>query len=133
MALSPGFAEAHRALGHLRLKGDDLDGAEASYRRAVEIDPADAAAWNNLGVIAGRRGRLAEALACFRRAVAADGRHAPSLFNLARTLLEAGQEDAARAAFRRYLELVPGDPEAESYLSALGHAHAHPAANAPAA
>ena len=32
-----------------------------------------------------------------------------------------------------YLELVPGDPEAESYLSALGHAHAHPAANAPAA
>jgi len=122
VTLSPAFAEAHRALGHLRLRGGDLDGADAAYRRAVELDPGDASAWNNLGVVAGQRGRLAEALAHFRRAVAADARYAPGLFNLARTLAGTADRDAAREAFRRYLDLVPGDGEAEAYLRALDRA-----------
>jgi Tfp pilus assembly protein PilF len=128
VALSPAFAEAHRALAHLRFGRGELDAAEAGYRRAVELDPGDAEAWNNLGVLAARRSDLPAALERFRRALAADGRHRSALFNLGRTLLEAGDRRGALVTFSRLAEIAPADAEARAYLAALRQESAPPSA-----
>jgi len=60
------------ALGSANLKLGRLNQAENLLRRAVEEDPAFAAAWNNLGVILMERGKTAEAAQIFRRAFATD-------------------------------------------------------------
>jgi len=60
------------ALGSANLKLGRLGQAEELLRRAVDEDPAFAAAWNNLGVILMERGKTAEAAQVFRRAFATD-------------------------------------------------------------
>lgn len=60
------------ALGSANLKLGRLNQAEGLLRRAVDEDPAFAAAWNNLGVILMERGKVAEAAQVFRRAFATD-------------------------------------------------------------
>ena len=60
------------ALGSANLKLGRLNQAEELLRRAVDEDPAFAAAWNNLGVILMERGKTAEAAQVFRRAFATD-------------------------------------------------------------
>lgn len=122
VALSPGFGEAHLALGHLRFQSGDLDGAEASYRRAGELAPS-AAAWNNLGLIEARRGRPDEAAALFQRAVQLDPKHVPALHNLARTAFESRRVEEALALYRRIVTVAPDDAEAHHQLANL-HAFA---------
>jgi Flp pilus assembly protein TadD len=60
------------ALGSANLKLGRLGQAETLLRRAVDEDPAFAAAWNNLGVILMERGKIPEAAQVFRRAFATD-------------------------------------------------------------
>ncbi len=119
VALSPGFAEAHLALGHLRSEGGDRTGAGTAYARVVELDPASAPAWNGLGLLAAGRGDRDEARRCFTRAVKADARHVESRFNLARTLFETGDLAGARRHFAALVELAPADVEARERLADL--------------
>jgi tetratricopeptide (TPR) repeat protein len=119
VALSPRFAEAHLALGHLRAESGDFAGAGTAYARAVELDSAMAPGWNGLGLLAARRGDREEALRCFRRAVAADAAHVESRFNLARALSRAGDLSTAREHYAALLELAPDDVEAREELADL--------------
>lgn len=116
--LSPEFGEAHLALAHLRYQSGDLDAAEAGYRRAIGISPS-AASWNNLGLIAAKRGRKDEALAMFRRAAEIDPRHVPTLHNLARLAFERRDIGEAMQLYRRLIEIAPTDAEAHHQLANL--------------
>ena len=51
----------------------DLAAAEAALRLASALHPDNAAAWNNLAHVLGRRGRTEEAIAAARRAVGLAG------------------------------------------------------------
>lgn len=53
----------HLALGNLQL-------AETPLRSATRLDPENASAWNNLGIVMQAKGRAAEAVDCFMRALA---------------------------------------------------------------
>ena len=44
-----------------------LDGAIACYKKAIELDPKDAMAHNNLGIAHDGKGQVDEAIACTRR------------------------------------------------------------------
>jgi Flp pilus assembly protein TadD len=65
--MAPDLAEAHLDLGVLLYTGGHLEAAAASFAAAHRLDPADAAAANNLLGTLRRLGRLGEA-----RALAAD-------------------------------------------------------------
>jgi len=119
VALSPGFAEAHLALGHLQYQAGDVEAAETSYRRALALDLPSAAAWNNLGMIEARRGNRAEALQMFERAVAIDGHHVFALHNLARFRFEAGDHSAALDLYTRLVQIDDRDAEAHHQLANL--------------
>jgi len=70
--LHPDDARAHFALGGFLGRQFEFARSRASYRRAVELDPAAAGAWNNLGNVEKYLGNLREAIACYDRAVACD-------------------------------------------------------------
>ncbi|UWQ22914.1 tetratricopeptide repeat protein [Jannaschia sp. W003] len=74
-ALMRSMAGADLAMGR-------LGAAEALLRDAVEADPGDAAAWNDLGVVLMERGEAGEAAESFRRAFALDPDRPQILDNL---------------------------------------------------
>ncbi|MGH7576534.1 MAG: tetratricopeptide repeat protein [Longimicrobiales bacterium] len=68
----------------------------AAYRRALELDPHDPTALNNLGVIYHTLGDLEAAADLFHRAVGRPNASATAYLNLVRILLGQGRLDAAR-------------------------------------
>ncbi|MFN0132413.1 MAG: hypothetical protein ACKVW3_07785 [Phycisphaerales bacterium] len=66
-----GTAGAHEALGVLLHRQNELAGAEAAYRKTIELDPRRATALNNLADILDNKGELDAAAELATRAVAA--------------------------------------------------------------
>ena len=63
---------AHASLGNLQLAKNDLAGAEASFRKALEINPRWTLAMNNLAVTLERAGRPVEAMEWYCKALSVD-------------------------------------------------------------
>ncbi len=89
--------------------------AELLYETAIDINPADAPSWNNLGTVHARRDAFAEAAAMFSRAVALDSTFADAWFNLGRAWLATGRSAEAREAIATAARL--GNRAARSLLS----------------
>ncbi len=67
------WPESHDALmglGNTRFARRNAVGAEVAYRRAIELRPGSAAAWNNLAYALKALGRQSEAISAVQRAVA---------------------------------------------------------------
>jgi hypothetical protein len=77
-------ALAHLNLGNLALAERDKTRAERHWRAAVEIDPFDADALNQLGVLAAQAQKFHEARDLFRRALDAFPEHPAARANLDR-------------------------------------------------
>jgi protein O-GlcNAc transferase len=70
-ALQPDSATAQELLGEMVAQLAGFAKAEASFRRAVDLDPNMAVAWSNLGLSI-LDGRAAEAMECFDKALQID-------------------------------------------------------------
>jgi DNA-binding winged helix-turn-helix (wHTH) protein/tetratricopeptide (TPR) repeat protein len=69
VALDPGIAEGHAALGHVYMIFDrDYVKAEAEYEKARQANEKFARLWHHLGILRGFQARPDEALAAMRRA-----------------------------------------------------------------
>lgn len=115
------------ARGTALLRAGSVREAERELRRAVEIDPACAGAWVNLGGIHFARWEYAAAVDANRRASAADPTLAIAHFNEALGHLQLG--DAARAveSLGRAVELEPGNGGAYHHLAIALYALGRPA------
>ena len=93
------------------------------YRRALLLDPANAALHNNLGgSILGAQGSLDDAVACFERAVALSPGYADAHYNLANVLRAMGRFDLAASHYERVIALVPKFAQSHYDLgNVLGH------------
>jgi Flp pilus assembly protein TadD len=110
--LSPTDASAQADLGDaLREKGD-IDGALSVYRTAISILPDSAPLHSNLGYLLIRKGDLDGAIAEWREATRIDPKYAPPYANLGEALESKGDKAGARKAYEKFLELVPGAPQA---------------------
>ena len=84
--------------------------AAAAYRRATEINPGSARAWNNLAWLRAKtKVSMDEALAAAKRAIEIDDGRAGYLDTLAEVHFVRGEIPLALRAIRRALELQPGD------------------------
>lgn len=92
-----------------------LDRAEASYRRAIELDAKSAAAESGLGRVLARAGKLADAAPHYRQAAALDPKFGSWLLELAAAYEKAHQPADAAAIYRDF----PGDPVAQVHLGQL--------------
>jgi tetratricopeptide (TPR) repeat protein len=93
-----------------------LDTALAEWDRALAIDPANAKAHNNRGVLLSRIGRAGLAMAEFRKAIELKPDYADARYNLGGALAAAGKPAEALAEWRRAAALAPGDPDIQNRL-----------------
>ena len=104
--LHPETITAYNNLGHVLLKLDRIDEADAVFREALTQDGTLASAAFGRGEVRARRGQLAIAQRCYERAI----RHAPdepifhkSLADVLRNIGNKGEAEVAEARYRRTL------------------------------
>ena len=107
----PGRPLFHSTLGNARLQAGDADGSHASFCRAVDLDSANSAAWDGLGVALRRLQRLEESIAAHRRALTLNPASRAAAHNLGITLIDVGELEEAERILARLLEDNPLDPD----------------------
>ena len=107
IALDYRLGEAHSSLALIRAAKFDLAGAEAEFRRAIELDPKDSRAFEWLVRVYVWRGRREDALREGHRAVALAPMSATANAELARALLANGRPDEALAQLGQLANVDP--------------------------
>jgi TolB-like protein/DNA-binding winged helix-turn-helix (wHTH) protein/cytochrome c-type biogenesis protein CcmH/NrfG len=108
LALNPNLAEAHTQMGRIKEQVDfDWTGADASFQRAVALDPENPEVVRTAAGSATMLGRLDEAIQLDRRAVDLDPLNADSWESLAEPEFHLGKLDEAVADFKKALDLNP--------------------------
>lgn len=115
---APLSAEAHRGLGEAYLRRGD-GRAEPALRRAVTLDPADAAGWTNLGAFLLESGRADEAETAWRSAAEAAPGNARIRDNLGMLLLRLGRAAEAEAELEAARRGVPALAQPRITLAGL--------------
>jgi tetratricopeptide (TPR) repeat protein len=112
----PSSAEALYGIGSVYLNQNKTAAARETFERAVKL-PANYPdtlpdAWNNLGVIATREGRVDDSVPCFLEALRLNPHHLLSLDNLGNAYRSQKRWEEARKVLERAVEVAPQDPEA---------------------
>jgi tetratricopeptide (TPR) repeat protein len=109
--LRPQNFPVHLMLGNCKLVVRDVVSAEVCYRRAIEIEPASASAWVNLGTALRKQDKHADAIAAFERAEALersdDASDADTYVSLALSYADAGRYNEARELLEANLARRP--------------------------
>ena len=122
LELDPSLAEAHVALGHIKLWLDwDWPGAEREFKQGLELNPNLALAHNQYAMYLATVGRLDDAIAEVKQAQQLDALSPIINSDLGWYLLYAKRNDEAIDQFRKTLEI---DPNYVSALQGLGAAFA---------
>ena len=116
----PTGAEALYGLGSVYLKQDKPNEARESFERAIKLRASypDTLpnAWNNLGLLATREGRIVEAIRHFQQALELSPDHLIALQNLGNAYRQQKRWEEARKTLERALAVSPQDPEANYSL-----------------
>ena len=116
----PSSAEALYGIGSVYLNQGKNAAARETFERAVKLTAnyPDTLpdAWNNLGVIATREGRVDDAVKVFQEGLRLNPRHLLSLDNLGNAYRLQKRWDDARKVLERALAIAPQDPEANYSL-----------------
>jgi tetratricopeptide (TPR) repeat protein len=113
-------AEALYGIGSVYLNQNRNAAAREAFERAVKL-PANYPdtlpdAWNNLGVIYTREGRIDDSVRCFQEALRLNQHHLLSLDNLGNAYRLQKRWDEARRVLDRALQIAPQDAEANYSL-----------------
>ena len=97
----------------------DFAGAEAEFRKAEKLAPADAGPKFALSFLFAAQGRLAEAENIMRQTLPLDPLGVTRYLNFARILIADNRYDEAEATLRKAIELQPAAARLHSYLTML--------------
>ena len=117
--LAPRVASFRRNLCEMYRRLGRLPEALAQGREAVRLDPGDAVAWYNFGVVLGEQGSLEEARDAYARAVEIDPRHHLAWNNLGAAKNQLGDEAGALAAYLAAAGIEPAHAEAQNNAAAI--------------
>jgi len=122
----PANKEAWYFLGRAYYTASRLPAARKAFDRVLELDPREARAENNIGLIYESSGKTDEALAAYRNAIAWQRESTPSpeqpYLNLGNLLITLVRPQEAIAPLREAIVLAPND--AQGHLR-LGSAYLH--------
>jgi hypothetical protein len=96
-------------LGNFYRSQGDLESAERSWERAVQLVPPHSQSLNQLGNLAYLRKAFPVAARYYRRAVESDPGNSEAQLNLARTLDALGEREAAAEHYRLFLREAPAE------------------------
>jgi Flp pilus assembly protein TadD len=117
---APNLTAAHVDLGIAYARSDDLDKAEASLKRALELNPRHPVAYNELGLVYRRKGQFAAARTSYEKALEVfPGFHFARL-NLAILCdLYLADRNCALENYVAYSQAVPDDKQAPMWIADL--------------
>jgi tetratricopeptide (TPR) repeat protein len=117
---APAVTAAHIALGIAYARTGDLDLAEASLTRALELNPQHPAAFNELGLVQRRKGQFADSRASYEAALAQFTDFHYAHRNLAILCdLYLGDYACALEHYEAYSRIVPDDAEVVKWIADL--------------
>ena len=109
----------YQLAGHIaHARGAETE-AEKAWHRVHELDPKNAEAWNNLGVLYRKRGDDGKALAAFQEAAAIAADRPDIHYNIGNLHKAAGRFDDAVSAYNRSIEADPSYAPAYNNLGTL--------------
>jgi Flp pilus assembly protein TadD len=117
---APALTAPHINLGIAYARTGDLDRAEASLNKALELNPHHPAASNELGLVQRRKGEFAKARASYEAALA----QLPDFHYAHRNLailcdLYLGDYTCAMEHYEAYSRIVPDDGEVVKWIADL--------------
>jgi serine/threonine protein kinase/Tfp pilus assembly protein PilF len=118
LRLDPKLGEAHCAVAYIKLLEFDWTGAEQEFKRAIELSPSSADAYDLYGRMCSGLEHYEEALVMQQRAQELDP--LAHRLDVATTLLRAGRHDEAAQVAARAVEF---DPDHDRAHATLGWAH----------
>jgi tetratricopeptide (TPR) repeat protein len=111
---------SHRTLGLAYLEDNNLEEAEAEFKKLVELAPNEALGYANLGIVYMRMGKYEEAEAQLIRAVEIKPDDPDIRLNLAKVYDLTNMEDASRRELEKTIEI---DPEHVQSLYSLAESY----------
>jgi tetratricopeptide (TPR) repeat protein len=105
-------------LGSAWLEKGKLDKAVSYYKRAIQVNPGYAAAFNNLGVVYAKKGMYDRALQNYKKALSLDPEYTAVLMNLGIAFVKLCEYDEAKKHFDKVLEMDPRNTKAVHYKAA---------------
>jgi serine/threonine-protein kinase len=127
LVLDPNLAAAHSLMGWIKRSFDwDWSGANASFRRALELEPGDASIISNAARLAATLGRFNEAIRLNRRSIELDPVRVVLYNNLGLDTWYAGLLDESQTAFRKCMELNPQYRDAHNRIGCVYLAKGQP-------
>ena len=126
IALAPDSADGYWARGGLRYAYFyDWTGAEADFRKALELDPNDVRSLRDYSSLLAARGAIAAALELLRKAVVLDPLSGRTWRQLVQLLLDDGQIGEAKKAAQHLDSLTPNSGTASAMLGQVALAEGH--------
>lgn len=117
LSLNSNLAEAHAVMGWIKMLRDwDWPGADAAFKQARDLEPANVVVLRRAASLAATLGRFDEAIQLTLRAAELDPLIPATHFNLGSFYWYAGRLNDTVAAFQKALELNPDLPGRHSLL-----------------
>src|SRR5262245_4022684 len=116
LQIDPNLAEAYAQMGRIKIFNDwDWYGADAAFKKALELDSANAEVFRGAGSLAATLGRFEEAITLVRRAIELDPLRTFAYNNLGLNAYYAGRYNDAIVAASKILDLNPQFPGGGHY------------------
>ena len=127
ITLDPNLAAGYSALALVQIRADsDWAGADASLKRATQLEPGSVEVLNDRASLLRTLGHLDESIELAKQVVAIDPLRVRSVLFLANVLYFAGRYDEANVALGRALELNPQTSVAHTLRSLILMSQGHP-------
>jgi Flp pilus assembly protein TadD len=101
------------------INGGDLETAWTNLSALTAETPKDSEVWNNLGLVARKKGDGAKARSAYQTALTLNPAAVETMNNLAVLEMAEGRDAEARTLLQKALQLAPAYPEANFHLGVL--------------
>jgi type IV pilus assembly protein PilF len=121
IAVDPNWFELYNMRGLIHMQSSEFALADASFQRALSINPSSSEVKHNYAVLLCKLKRVPESIAMFQSALSnpAYGQASNSLMELGLCYLGAGRKREAETSFVRSIEVNAGNPSSTYHLAAL--------------
>ncbi len=109
------LSSSYNNRGHAKIRKGDFEGAKTDIERALQLNPANAYAYDNLGDMYREWGKHNEALEAYGKAIRVDPKFLSAYFNRGLTYERMGQLRNARADYEALLKIRDPDREIDRW------------------